>query len=48
MGRFYEGIGQPRKAIRAYQEAFVYDEIDGITKEDMLDRADHLKAEYDY
>ena len=48
MGRFYEGIGQPRKAIRAYQEAFVYDEIDGITKEDMLDRADRLKAEYDY
>ena len=48
MGRFYEGSAQPRKAIKAYQEAFVYDEIDGITKEDMLDRAERLKVEYDY
>ena len=45
LGRFYEGSGQRRKAIKAYQEAFVYDEIDGISKEDMLDNAERLKAE---
>ena len=45
LARFYEGSGQRRKAIKAYQEAFVYDEIDGISKEDMLDNAERLKAE---
>lgn len=45
MGRHYEGIGNTRKAIKAYQEGFVFDEIDGITKQDLLDRADQLKRQ---
>lgn len=45
MGRFYEASGQLRKAIRTYQEAFVYDEIDGISKQYMLDNAERIKAE---
>lgn len=48
IGRYYEAIGNYRKAIKAYQEAFVYDEIDGITKEELLDRAEKLKFENDY
>ena len=46
MGRYYEGIGKPKKAIKVYQESFMYNEIDGIKKDDLLDRADQLKAEY--
>jgi predicted alpha/beta superfamily hydrolase len=48
IGRYYESTGNYRKAIKAYQEAFVYDEIDGITKEELLDRAEKLKFENDY
>jgi len=48
LGRFYEGSGQLRKAIRAYQDAYGYDEIDGISKQDLLDNAERLKAESEY
>ena len=48
IGRYYESTGNFRKAIKAYQEAFVYDEIDGITIEELLDRAEKLKFENDY
>lgn len=48
MGRFYEATDNPRKAIKAYQEAYIYQEIDGITKDDLLDRADRLKEEFGY
>ncbi|MFL2622177.1 MAG: alpha/beta hydrolase [Flavobacteriaceae bacterium] len=48
IGRYYESTGNYKKAIKAYQEAFVYDEIDGITKEELLDRAEKLKFENDY
>lgn len=48
IGRYYESTGNYRKAIKAYQEAFVYDEIDGITKKELLDRAEKLKFENDY
>lgn len=47
IGRYYESTGNFRKAIKAYQEAFVYDEIDGITIEELLDRAEKLKFEND-
>ncbi len=48
MGRFFEATGNIRKAIKAYQEAYIYLEIDGITKDDLLNRADRLKAEFGY
>ena len=48
MGRFYEATDNPRRAIQAYQEAYIYQEIDGITKDDLLDRADRLKSEFGY
>ena len=48
MGRYYEATDNPRKAIKVYQEAFVYDEIDGITIDDLLDQAERLKRENDY
>jgi hypothetical protein len=45
LGRYYEGAGSIIKAIKIYQEAFVFDEIYGIRKEDLLYRAEQLKAE---
>ena len=45
MGRYHESMGSYKKAIKAYQEAFIYDEIDEITKEELLDRAEKLKFE---
>jgi tetratricopeptide (TPR) repeat protein len=45
LGRYYEGAGSIIKAIKIYQEAFVFDEIDGIRKEDLLYLAEQLKAE---
>ena len=44
LGWYYEGAGNIRKAIKILQEAFVFDEIDGIRKEDLLYRAEQLKA----
>ena len=48
MGRFYEATGNPKKAMKTYREAYIYQEIDGITKDDLLDKADRIKLEYGY
>ena len=48
MGLFYEASGNPKKAMKSYQEAYIYQEIDGITKDDLLDRADQIKNEYGF
>ena len=45
IGRYYESSGSYKKAIKAYQEAFIYDEIGEITKGELLDRAEKLKLE---
>ena len=48
MGRFYEATGNPKKAMKTYREAYIYQEIDGITKDDLLERADRIQAEFGY
>jgi len=48
LGRYFEANNNIKRAIKAYQEAYIYQEIDGITKDDLLERADQLKAEYGY
>ena len=48
MGRFYEATGNPKKAMKTYREAYIYQEIDGITKDDLLDKADRIKVEYGF
>ena len=39
MGVHYENIGEPKKAIKAYQSGFIMNEIGRLTKDDMLDIA---------
>jgi hypothetical protein len=46
MGIHYENIGEPKKALKAYQSGFVMEEIGRITKDDMLQYADLIKADF--
>ena len=48
LGRFYEETGEPKKAMRTYQSAYILDEIAGITKDEMLERAETIKADFGY
>ncbi|MCK5401574.1 MAG: esterase, partial [Flavobacteriaceae bacterium] len=48
LARFYEEMGQPKKAMRTYRSAYVFEEIAGITKEYMMERADEIKADFGY
>ncbi|MBU2950616.1 esterase [Tamlana agarivorans] len=46
IGRFYEETGEAKRAMRTYQSAYTLDEIAGITKDDVMDRADLIKADF--
>ena len=46
--RYYEETGNPKKAMKTYKSAYVLDEVEGYTKDDMFERADAIKAEYGY
>lgn len=48
MARFYEETGDPKKAMKTYQSAFILDEIGGITKDLVLERANAIKADFGY
>lgn len=48
IGRFYEETGEPKKAMRSYQSAYIMDEIAGITRDEVLDRANSIKTDFGY
>jgi predicted alpha/beta superfamily hydrolase len=48
LARFYEESGSPKKAMRTYKSAYILDEIAGITKDLMLEKADEIKADFGY
>ncbi len=48
MGRYYEETGNPKKAMRSYQSGFDKEEVDNITVDKMLDRADKIKRDFGY
>lgn len=48
IARYYEEIGEPKKAMKTYQSAYILDEIAGITKDLMLEKADEIKADFGY
>lgn len=47
-GRYYQEIGKPKRAIKAYLSAYSYEEAGGITKEMVMDEADKLKEIFGY
>ncbi len=48
LARYYEETGQPKKAMRTYQAAYDKEEVDFITTDLMLDRADKIKEDFGY
>ena len=48
LARYYEEMGEPKKAMRTYQSAYTFEEIGGITKDFMLEKADEIKADFGY
>ena len=48
MGLFYENNGDMKKAVNVYRSAYTLLDIDGITKDELLDRADLISDEINY
>lgn len=46
LAEYYEKMGEPKKAMRTYQNAFGLSEIDFLTKDLMLDRAAQIKKDF--
>ena len=48
LARYYEETGEPKKAMKMYRSAYILEEIGGITKDLMLEKADEIKADFGY
>lgn len=48
MGRYYEETGDPKRAMRTFQGGFNKEEVDFITVDLMLDKADQIKFDFGY
>lgn len=48
IARFYEEGGEPKKAMRTYQSAYMLDEAAGITKDLVLEKAEAIKSDFGY
>ncbi|WAC00840.1 hypothetical protein N7U66_11275 [Lacinutrix neustonica] len=48
LGRFYEETGDPKKAMKIYQSAYILKEAAGITKNHVLELSDKIKADFGY
>ncbi len=48
LARFYEETGEPKKAYKTYKAGYAFDEIAGITKDLMLEKAEELKMDFGY
>jgi len=48
LARYYEETGEPKKAMRTFQGAFDKEEVDFITIDLMLEKADKIKTDFGY
>jgi predicted alpha/beta superfamily hydrolase len=48
LGRFYEETGDPKKAMKIYQSAYILEEVAGITKDHVLELAEQIKVDFGY
>ena len=48
LGRYFQKMGNPKKAIKAYQSAYSYKEAGGISKDMLLEEAARLKDLFGY
>lgn len=47
-GEYLENIGEPKKAKKAFEKAFLMEEIDFLTKEMAIEKIDAIKADFGY
>ncbi len=47
-GEYYEQSGEPKKALKTFEKAFIMEEIDFLTKEMALEKIDALKADFGF
>ncbi|PKA82728.1 hypothetical protein ATE92_0865 [Ulvibacter sp. MAR_2010_11] len=48
LGRYYEETGDPKKAMRTFQGAYDKEEVDFITVDLMLDKAEKIKTDFGF
>lgn len=48
LGRYYEETGEPKKAMRIFQGAYDKEEVEFITIDLMLDKADQIKIDFGF
>ncbi|GAA3600486.1 alpha/beta hydrolase-fold protein [Flavivirga amylovorans] len=48
LARFYEEMGEPKKAMRTYQTAYTLKEIAGISKDLLIEKIDLIKEDFGY
>lgn len=48
LGRYYEETGDPRKAMRTFQNGYDKEEVDFVTQDVLLDRAAKIKKDFGY
>lgn len=47
-GEYLEAMGEPKKAMTAFEKSFILEEIDFLTKELAVEKIDALKADFGY
>tara|TARA_B000000437_G_scaffold101145_1_gene73354 strand:- start:447 stop:1625 length:1179 start_codon:yes stop_codon:yes gene_type:complete len=47
-GRFFEETGNPEKAMHIYRSAYNMNEVEGLTKEYLLELAERIKQDFNY
>ena len=45
LARYYEALGDAKRAAKSYQTAFTLPEVGDLTKDMMLEKADELKGQ---
>jgi len=48
LGMFYEQTGEPKKAMRAYENGFQLEEVAFLTKDYMLEKVNKIKEDFGY
>ncbi|MDD7884690.1 alpha/beta hydrolase [Flavivirga sp. 57AJ16] len=48
LARFYEEMGEPKKAMRTYETAYTLKEIGGITKDLLIEKINLIKEDFGY
>jgi len=48
LGLYQENIGESKRAMKTFQSAYVLEEIGGITKDFLLEKADAIKRDFGY